>query len=105
MTLNECKEQRLIDEVMDYFNFAKVAKVMQTLKWTWGMCLDDDNIPIESTLRESARKGLRKTIHDSLGRKEHQTGSGGFNYRVWRENNIVTYITLSFVVEEWSGEA
>jgi hypothetical protein len=102
MTSNE---QKLIDEIMDWFSFSKVAKVMQTLEWRWANCNDYKSIPVESTLRESARKGLRRSIQESLGRKYYQIGSGGFNYRVWRENNVVTYVTLTFVVEEWSSEA
>jgi hypothetical protein len=102
MTSNE---QKLIDEIMDWFSFSKVAKIMQMLEWFWCNCQDENGIPVESTLREAARKGLRRAIQESLGRKDYQIGSGGFNYRVWRENNVVTYVTLTFVVEEWSSEA
>lgn len=105
MTQNECNEQKLIDEIMDWFGFSKVAKVMQTLQWSWCNCEDEDGIPTESSLREAARKGLRRAIQESVGKSECQTGSGGFNYRVWREDNTVTFITLTFVVEEWNSEA
>lgn len=101
MTQNE---QKLIDEIMDWFGFSKVAKIMQTLEWTWANCQDENGVPVESTLRETARKGLRRAIQESIYKKDYQTGSGGFNYRVWREEGIVTYVTLSFVVEEWSSE-
>jgi hypothetical protein len=102
MTSNE---QKRIEEIMDWFSFSKVAKVMQVLEWSWANCKDEGGIPVESTLREAARYRLRKAILDSLGRKDYQIGSGGFNYRVWREDNVVTYVTLTFVVEEWSSEA
>lgn len=98
-------EQKLVDEIMDWFGFSKVAKVMQTLEWTWCNCEDYKGIPVESTLREAARKGLKKAIQESLYREEYSTGCGGFNYRVWRENGVVTFLTLSFVVEDWSSEA
>jgi Mlc titration factor MtfA (ptsG expression regulator) len=102
MTQNE---QKLIDEIMDWFSFKNVARVMQTLEWRWANCNDYKSIPVESTLREAARYRLREAIQDSLGSKDYQTGCGGFNYRVYRKNNVVTYVALTFVVEGWSSEA
>ena len=50
------KTQRLIDEIMDNFDFSKVAKTMQLLKWEIYMGGDYENreIPDESYLRSCA---------------------------------------------------
>lgn len=100
MTSNE---QKLIDEIMDWFSFSKVAKVMQVLEWSWANCQDEGGIPVESTLREDARKGLRRAIQHSCGANDYQLSSGGFKYRVWREDGVVTFVTLTFVLEEWNA--
>jgi hypothetical protein len=52
------KQQRKIDEIMDEFNFGKVAKVMKYLKWSW--CLT--GVPCEAEIRKSARKRLQELV-------------------------------------------
>lgn len=77
------RQQKLIDEVMDNFNFAKVATAMRAVGWEWANGkIDDDGryllaIPDERRIREVARQQLRDAI-DGHGTNLHCCSSGGF---------------------------
>jgi len=52
------KQQQKLDEIMDEFNFGKVAKVMEFLKWKWvGV-----GVPCEAEIRKKARMRLQELI-------------------------------------------
>jgi len=51
-------QRGMIDNLMDNFNFRKVAKVMWYLKWTWIYCDWEDQDSIEPDLRKKAREML-----------------------------------------------
>lgn len=99
--------QKLVDEIMDNFDFAKVAKTMQLLKWEIYMGGDYENreIPDECYLRSDARK----MIYDFIGRLDEYEGesfsshSGPFKIKITRENGEIDSITLDFVVTEWEA--
>lgn len=101
------KTQRLVDEIMDNFDFAKVAKTMQLLKWEIYMGGDYENreIPDEFYLRSDARK----MIYDLISRLDEYEGdsftshSGPFKIKITRENGEIDSITLDFVVTEWEA--
>ena len=101
------KTQRLIDEIMDNFDFSKVAKTMQLLKWEIYMGGDYENreIPDESYLRSDARK----MIYDLIDRMDGYEGEsftshcGPFKVRITKENSEIDSIILDFVVTEWEA--
>ena len=47
-----------INEVMDSFDFGKVAIAMRAVGWTWGSATAEDGIPSEKELRQRARRLL-----------------------------------------------
>jgi len=66
------KEQALqeqMDEIMDSFEFDKVASVMQHLNWEW----KDAGVPDEYEIRQSARRTMKSAIECN-----GTAGSGGF---------------------------
>ena len=89
-------EQQIINDVMDYFDFSKAAKVMDFLDWRWS----NGCIPTEGQIRSSVRLSLNRAIKDSVGQKEYSVSSGGFECHVFREYNQVVWIDLKFVVED-----
>lgn len=99
--------QKLVDEIMDNFDFAKVAKTMQLLNWELYMGGDFENreIPDEFYLRSDARK----MMYDFINRMEEYEGdsftshSGPFKIRITKENGKIDTITLDFVVTEWEA--
>lgn len=84
-----------IDEIMDWFDFSKVAKTMEALKWEWWWC----GIPSEPEIRESARESLHKIARDYRGLELHGC-TGGFDYGIdnWGQ------MYLRFVVSDWKSE-
>lgn len=82
-----------IDEIMDWFDFAKVAKTMQALDWVWYESGGD--IPEEGEIRKHARSLMKQAV-----KKEYKYfGSGGF---VVEYDKDAPLIVLKFVVSEWS---
>ena len=86
--------QAQIDNVMDNFNFSRVFTTMQALKWRWASSKSSDGVPIDSELRERARKLLKEvSVRGGI------VGTGGFY-----AENCGSHLSLQFVVEEWGYE-
>lgn len=75
------KEQELIDEIMDWFDFGKVAKVMETLEWKWASLDTGVAVPVEPEIREIVRKNLTNVVTYGKGQgRRHVMSTGGFTY-------------------------
>lgn len=83
------KEQH-IEEIMDWFDFGKVAKVMKYLEWDWVF----EGIPEEPTIRQHAR-GLLSEAYDY---RRSYLAYGGF---VAKYDEEYDQLELSFVVSDW----
>lgn len=96
-------EQKLLDETLDWFNFSKVASVMQHLQWTWHNCDSPGGIPTEPDLRAEVRKQFKYCMERSHGKERFLMGIGGFDYTVWRDKGgHVDVFELKFVIADWS---
>jgi len=80
-----------IDDIMCWFNFNKVAIVMQALNWKWAGAAD--GIPVVGELREVALRLLRQA---AAHQGDIEMGTGGFTVKKEQGD-----LSLSFVVEEW----
>ena len=92
-------KQEHIDNIMDYFDFRKVADTMQFLNWKWFH--SDTGIPEEPELRQATRKNL-ETVYDygiQQGRKYTMT-TGGF---VYSYDPAYSELTLTFELANWSS--
>ena len=98
MTSNE---QKLLDEVMDWFDFHKVASVMKHLKWKW--YFDGyDGVPEESDIRQAVRKQFTKLMHENHHQERFVCATAGFEYTVWRDKaTYVDVLELKFIVSDW----
>jgi hypothetical protein len=85
------KEQELIDEIMDHFNFDKVAKVMTFLEWKWISA--EDGIPSVGEIRQSARRLLKDAIKNKT-----TIGTGGFR-AIYDDG----YLHLEFILTEFDS--
>jgi len=82
-----------IDEIMDYFNFTKVAIAMRALNWEW----KNEGVPGEPELRTFARNQLRRLANDpSLG----CIYCGGFMVEIDEDGDL----SLAFILEKWEAE-
>lgn len=84
-----------VDEIMDSFDFRKVASVMKHLNWTW----EDSKIPPdEYEIRKNARQLMKEAIESNCG-----MSTGGWQIRI---NSVeingknFARIDLAFSIEE-----
>lgn len=80
--------QEMIDQIMDCFDFHRVAKAMTAVKWEWANL---NRVPDEPELRQEARKLLRQAIKEGL------VGTGGF-YASFTDG----VLRLVFEIDSWS---
>ena len=57
------KQQDAIDNIMDYFKFEQVRKVMEVLNWEWAA--SDEGIPTVPELRQEARRLLKMAFEEN----------------------------------------
>ena len=86
------QQRRLIDEVLDNFDFDKVKKAMDALNWIWIGC---DGVPSIYDLRKKSRRLLKEAIKQN----SYRISTGGF--RAGYSNNV---LSLDFIVTEWYEE-
>jgi hypothetical protein len=90
-------QQSKIDYVIDNFNFAKVALVMEALDWRWGSEGGLMNVPSIAKLKQTSRHLLKSSIENNV------VGSGGFRAEYHCELGVETF-HLCFVIEELDSE-
>ena len=85
--------QEQIDEIMDCFDFEKVAKAMKALDWSWGF--SDNASPSVPELRQRARELLRSAVD-----RKAIMATGGFvaSYKSWDDGDS---LELVFQVDSW----
>ena len=85
-----------VTEIMNWFNFNKVARVMEATDWTWA---GHDGVPLEGELREFALEFMAKAISlgDQRGEKV-SVATGGFHVDYDPKSKD---IELSFKVDSW----
>lgn len=89
-----------IEDLLDEFDFDKVKKVMDCLKWVY-FDSPDNEVSI-GELRRMARR-LLEVAYNADPSPEYTTGSGGFEVtRYMYPGDATKYLTLSFVVANWS---
>lgn len=90
-----------IEDLLDEFDFDKVKKVMDCLGWKY-FDSSDSEVSI-GELRRMARR-LLEDAYKADPSPEYYTASGGFDVtRYMYTGDTQKYITLKFVVAEWSN--
>lgn len=108
--ISSLEEQlKLVDDIMDNFDFHKVYKVMKMLKWTWAF--SENGVPEEYELRKRARAELNRVLAEVIGGyNEFQTSCGGFEAHAKRwpaekeGEKPCVQLTLKFVLTEWDSD-
>jgi hypothetical protein len=99
---------KMIDDIMDEFNFDKVQDVMDYLDWKWV----GEYVTVDM-LKETAEQLLRGAADARLGRykDEHwelgiQNSTGGFQARAFcnEDKTKIIGLDLKFVLAEWDAE-
>lgn len=91
--------QKQIDEIMDWFDFARVHTVMTSLQWEWVGIV---GVPSEPQIRAHARQGL---VQAADRRCSGATGGFCAEYREGTDPlGSWVNLSLSFVVESWDSD-
>jgi hypothetical protein len=90
-----------VEDLMDEFDFDKVKKVMDFLEWKYYNS-DYEKVSM-GEIRRMARH-LLEIAYNADPSPEYMTGSGGFEVtRYMYPGDTTKYLTLSFVVANWSN--
>lgn len=90
-----------IEDLLDEFDFDKVKEVMDCLGWTYHDSVDE-YVSI-GELRRMARY-LLESAYKAEDKAHYFTASGGFHVDRWMHpGDTQKYLTLKFVVTEWSN--
>ena len=91
-------KEKLIENILENFDFEKVRKVMDFLNWTWA----DNEVPSTYKLINSAKKRLEEAY--TLSERENRNcsiSSGGLKAStIWDEGQVV-FLELEFVLTSW----
>lgn len=89
--------QEQIDEVMDCFDFCKVAEYMKQTNWTWATT--DNYVPDEQQLRQSVRNTMKQLAKTGTIGQD----CGGF-YIEFIENKSEKWLRFDvrFTIETWN---
>ena len=92
------KTPKNIKEIMQEFDFGKVAAVMHLLQWKWAHNDPKEmKIPTIQEIKKEAKRLLLRAI-DLKG----TVSCGGFKAGFY-DSKFEPFLTLEFVVEEWSA--
>lgn len=105
------KKEKVIEDVMDNFNFEQVQKVMDFLDWKWYIS-GSSEVPTVETLRKEARRLLdmafqsaeKKEFNDE-GFREETVASGGLEAYARNDENGSYFSELRFIVEDFSSDS
>jgi hypothetical protein len=105
------RNQTMIDEIIDNFNWHIVAVVMEELNWRWAEADGGMSIPTKLDLKVAAQERLESAIKQALNPKNTEdkgigwiSASGGLKATAWRTKNYkLAQIRLEFIIEEWEA--
>ena len=102
---------KMIDEIMDEFNFARVHKAMVALDWKWAVT-SNNNVPTMDELRKEAERLLRDAADVRLDMFKEEPwdspiycSTGGFSAAACcnEDKTEITRLDLDFIVSTWSA--
>lgn len=90
------RQQDAMDNIMDYFDFEKVRRVMELLDWKWGPI--GNRVPEVFEIRQSARRLIKEAIEKYKG----SIATGGLWVDYSEDENGDIALDLSFKLEHWT---
>jgi hypothetical protein len=101
---------KMIDEIMDEFNFAAVHTAMVALDWKWAVT-SNNKVPTMDELRTEAERLLRDAADVRLDMFKEEPwespifcNTGGFSAAAWcnEDKTKIIRLDLDFIVSSWS---
>ena len=99
-------ENKMIEEILENFDFTKCHDVMHKLRWTWGL---DNRVPDLQKLKDASVQRLRDAISIAKGGSSpHSTyfsWSGGLKATAWKNRyGHIEGLRLEFVLTDWDAD-
>lgn len=92
-------KQEQIDDIMDNFDFNRVARVMDFLDWKWS--LKEYRVPVEPEIRKQVRQHLSKAYDRGQGQgRKYTLCTGGF---ACSYDPQYSELSLTFELDGWSS--
>jgi hypothetical protein len=98
------KHQKMIDSIMDNFNFCNVLAGMEALDWRWSTGGEEPRTPGEPEVRQKARRLLKDAITQGRGKGGEQCVSCGGLVALFRDGPN-GYLRLAFELEDYEANA
>lgn len=100
------REQKMIDNILDNFDFEKCRKAMIHLNWTWGFVPE---IPSIERMKDAAVQRIHSAIDVAKKSKNSHftyfSSSGGFKASVWKNRyGHIEGINLEFILTGWESD-
>jgi hypothetical protein len=97
-------EQKMVDEIIENFNFQRCYDVMKHLKWSWGLT----GVPSIEELKESAIERLERAIEYAKTKEVKDScyvSSGGIKATAYKNRyGRIIALHLEFVLTEWNSD-
>lgn len=99
-------EDKMIQDILDNFDFYKCSLTMKALNWTWGF---DSVSPSIEDMKTIAEERLRNAMDGAKSNKcsksTYYSSSGGFKGNAWiNRYGHVEGIRLEFVLTDWDSD-
>lgn len=99
-------EDKMIQEILDNFDFNKCSLTMKALNWTWGL---NGHSPTIEEMKVSAEDRLRNAMDyakkDKGFKHTYFSSSGGFKGNAWVNRfGQIEAIRLEFVLTDWDSD-
>ena len=105
------KEQnrlRMIDDIIQSFDFEKCGRVMRVLNWRWAVINSVPNVEQMKSTAVYLLEGASKGCIQSQDCKPHETyfnATGGFKASAIKNKfGHLVFMKLEFVVSEWESD-
>lgn len=105
----EAMKEKMIEDVLENFNFDLCHYVMTQLKWNW---YGSGGVPTLEDMLRAARERMEEAIKGVLDRKDtlppnsyYFSSSGGFKATAWKNRyGHLEAINLEFVLTGWDSD-
>jgi hypothetical protein len=99
---------KMVEQVLENFNFNKVYLTMKALGWTWGM---QTTPPTVEDLKRTAEYLLRGSIDGAIKSRDlrewegYLHATGGFKATAYRNRHKhIVSVQLEFIVTQWESD-
>ena len=97
--------EKLINEIVENFDWEKTHNAMKLLEWRWASTDTEDGVPTIGNLMVTAINLLRDAYDGAMEENEtYHAGTGGFEAVAHVDKGELWNLELRFVLNSWDVE-